>query len=80
MSDGGELPTSMNREDDGSVIGFMCMIDWEFELGAACGGNRIYPSLDDLKQNHPCWKACGVAEVEVRIKSVAVPSKEDYGA
>ena len=32
--------------------GYMCKIDWDWELGEALGGNDIYPSLDDLKENH----------------------------
>jgi hypothetical protein len=53
--------------DDRKIKGFMCAIDWQHELGEASGGNRIYPSLRDLKEYHPMWEECGVVEVEVSL-------------
>ena len=47
---------STNAGPDGSVIGYMCAIDWEYELGAASGGNLVFPSVDDLKRSHVCWR------------------------
>jgi hypothetical protein len=35
--------------------GFMCATDFVYELGCACGGNVIYPSIEDLKENRECW-------------------------
>lgn len=52
-------------ENEPGIIGYMCTIDYECELGYAAGGNTIYPSLDDLKKNHPMWEQCGVVEVKV---------------
>jgi len=45
------------------VIGYMCLIDFECELGAAAGGNRVYSSIEDLKKHHP--SDCGIAEVKI---------------
>lgn len=59
------MSKAMNAEKDGSVIGYMCAIDWSCELGAAMGGNTVYPSVDDLKRNHECWEDCGIVEVKV---------------
>lgn len=59
------MSKSMNSEEDGSVIGYMCKIDWDWEIGAASGGNTVYPSIDDLKRNHSCWEECGIVEVKV---------------
>jgi hypothetical protein len=55
------------------VRGYMCKVDWDHELGEACGGSTIYPSLENLKPHHPMWKECGVVEVETRLVEVAVP-------
>jgi hypothetical protein len=55
----------MNGEDDGSVVGYMCMVDFECELGAAMGGNRVFPSIEDAKENLKCWRGCGLVEVRV---------------
>lgn len=56
---------SMYAGEDGSVAGYMCSVDWECELGAASGGNRVFPSVEDLKRNHKCWEGCGIVEVKV---------------
>lgn len=45
--------------------GFMCTIDWQHELGEACGGSKVYSSVEDLKENHTCWEECGITEVRV---------------
>lgn len=42
-----------------------CKIDWDFELGNACDGNKIYPSIENLKKYHDCWEECGIVEVTV---------------
>ena len=55
--------------------GFMCKIDFDCELEHALGGNKVYPSLRDLKENHTCWESCGVVEVEVRLARVVHPDK-----
>jgi hypothetical protein len=47
--------------------GFMCRTDFLHELGDAMGGNMIYPSLNDLKRCEPCYKQCGVVEVEIKL-------------
>lgn len=46
---------------------FMDGVDFDDELGHASGGNRVYPSVDDLKKNSKCWQGCGIVEVEVRL-------------
>jgi hypothetical protein len=69
-----DLPGSMNAEPTGEVIGYMCMIDWELEIGAAADGNKIFPSPSALKKAHGCAEHCGVVEVEVRVRSVVYPA------
>lgn len=56
-------------------IGYMCMIDFEDELGIAAGGNIVYPSIEDLKANHDCWESCGI--VEVRVEYVRTIVEQD---
>lgn len=63
---------SMNAEEDGTVTGYMCAVDWECELGAAMGGNRVFPSLEDALESLKCGKVCGIVEVSVAFKSVAL--------
>lgn len=58
------------------VTGYMCMIDFEHELGHASGGNEVYPSVDDLKRTHPSWEECGVVEVKVSyVRTVIEPTE-----
>ena len=58
------------------VLGYMCMIDWDHELRGASDGARVYPSLDDLKADHECWRECGVVEVRVSlIRQVHAPEE-----
>lgn len=84
-------PESFDREKDRSafkfgwdwgvryaqraVRGFMCKIDFEDELGAACGGNKIFPSVEDLKANKRCAESCGIVEVEVRFVRIVQPER-----
>ena len=55
-----------------SATGYMCMIDFEDELGRAAGGNRVYSSVEDLKKNHDCWESCGIVKVRVEYVSTIV--------
>jgi hypothetical protein len=52
------------------VIGYMCLTDFDLELGHALGGNAVYPSISDLKRQRGCIEECGIAEVEVTLVKV----------
>jgi hypothetical protein len=69
----------MTDDPDGKtkVKGYMCAIDWQYEIGNARDGNRVYPSLEALKEAHPMYEECGVVEVEVRITLTVM--EPDYG-
>jgi hypothetical protein len=67
MSDTDRVVHPMNAEDNGAVIGYMCLIDFQCELGAALGGNIIYPDPDDCREHRKCIEGCGMVEVEVRF-------------
>jgi len=47
-----------------SIIGYMCYIDYVYELGNASDGNKVYPSEEALKKEHECWEECGIVEVD----------------
>jgi hypothetical protein len=73
------MAQAMNREDDGNyVVGYMCRVDYECELGAAAGGNVVFPSLEDAKQNLRCADACGIVEVEVRYRKTAMVGSDEH--
>jgi hypothetical protein len=56
------------------TLGYMCKTDFDYELGEAADGSRVYPSVESLKKYSPCYKQCGIVEVEVRFKSVVQES------
>lgn len=62
--------------DDDFVIGYMCGTDFQHELGIASDGNKIYPSVENLKQHKKCWEECGIVEVKVTLNKVIV--EEDF--
>lgn len=57
-------------EDPGTRRGFMCKIDFDYELGNATGGSRVYSSVSDLLREHDCAHECGIVEVEVRLAKI----------
>lgn len=59
----------MNLNDD-FATGYMCLVDYEWELGNASGGNIVYPSIDDIKERRGCVAQCGIVEVEVRARRI----------
>ena len=61
-------------ENERTIIGYMDKVDFDYELGAAKGGNRVYPSQKDLEECQPCTQECGIVEVEVRLKRVIAES------
>jgi len=70
------LPRGNYAAEDNSVIGYMCLIDWQHEIGSVSDGSRIYPDEDDLRKHHPCADACGIVEVEVRCRRLVSPGRE----
>ena len=57
------------------ITGYMCRVDFEYELGYAMGGNVVYPSIEDLKRCRPCADSCGI--VAVRVELVEVVTEGD---
>ena len=56
---------------------YLCGVDFQHELGEACGGTKLYPSVEDLKDNQGCWKSCGIIEVEVSETEYKWIEKQD---
>ncbi len=55
------------------IEGFMCITDFESELGAAADGVKVYPSVAALKQYKPCAEECGIMKVTVTGVEVVQP-------
>lgn len=59
-----------------SVVGYMCSVDFDYELGKAAGGVEVYKSVNDLKKHRHCVDAeCGIYEVIVERKKVLKESE-----
>jgi len=72
-------PVPMWPEDGKDyVIGYMCLIAFECELGACDGGITIYPSKKSLLRAHNCVKDCGIAKVRVKGISVIRETSDKY--
>lgn len=54
-----------------AAFGFMCAVDFAFELGEASGGTKIYASIENLRSCRACIDNCGSAEV-------VTVSKDDF--
>lgn len=69
IPDNAPVPMWGDTERDG-VVGYMCQIDFECELGGASCGNSVYPSPSGAF----CAGTCGVVEVEVIGRRVILQS------
>lgn len=54
--------------------GYMDYVDFCHELGEAKGGNRVFASVKDLKENQNCVEECGIVKVSVEQVEVVQPS------
>jgi hypothetical protein len=74
-----EIRSEIEKENSnlkqGSVEAFMCTVEFDYELGHALSGNKLYPHAEDLKENHKCWQSCGISKVAVSLISEVVPAK-----
>lgn len=68
----------MAGNPDGSITAYMCLTDFECELGAASGGNRVHPSIEDLKASRQCVESCGIVEVRVYATKIVKEASDDY--
>ena len=77
------MPAELNTEITGTTngisrdsmkeahrTGYMDKVDFDHELAAAIGGNRVYASEEDLRVCQPCTKECGVVQVDVVLRKV----------
>jgi hypothetical protein len=74
---GSETIKPMNRENDEDdfVLGYMCLVDFECEIGAALDGNKVYPSERSLREHMPCVEDCGIVEVKVSFSRLIRPGR-----
>jgi len=47
--------------------------DWRYEIGHAADGNRVYPSVDCLKEENKCWDECGIVKCKLVFMETVIP-------
>lgn len=55
---------------------YACGVDWQYEIGEAPdleGRMPLYSSVEELKKARPCWKNCGIVELEISLVSWPEP-------
>ena len=60
-----ELFMETNRNRFRVRYGYMDGVDFSWELGEACGGNKVYASVSDLLENQECAEECGIVRVKI---------------
>ena len=59
-------------------VGYMCSVDFDHELGQACDGNKVFPTIDTLKEQMECVnKGCGIYEVEIKFRKTVAEENLD---
>lgn len=69
---------SPDDEATGEVHGYMCLVDFECELGAARGGNTVYPSIEDCRRHRKCVASCGIVKVAIRALEIVQPENREW--
>lgn len=65
------------ENEDGTIVeGYMCLVDYECELGGASGGNVVYPSLEDIRERRTCISECGI--VKVAVVAIEIVQEPNY--
>jgi len=60
-----------------SIKVYACGIDFQHEIGNASDGNKIYPSIDALKEHAKCWKGCGIVELNLTLNKWVVEQNHE---
>ena len=56
--------------------GYMCLVDFKYELGEAMGGIEIYSTIKELKVKRKCVAQCGIVKVRIELEEIIQDS--DY--
>lgn len=59
---------------------YICGTDFQHHLGPGgdVDGVEIFNTLADLKRKKPCWKECGVVELEIKPLAYVVAEKTSF--
>lgn len=74
------VATPWQGNDDGSQTAYMCLTDFENELGNAADPTNTYPSVEALKADRECCViddeiGCGIVEVRIYATRIVQPQQ-----
>ena len=72
-------PMNRAENEDEFVIGYMCLTDFEYELGEVPGGSAVYYTVEDLRNRRKCVELCGIVEVKVSFSRIVAEPKDHDG-
>lgn len=59
-------------------IGYMCSVDFDWELSEVVDSSPVYSTVEDLKRQRSCWKQCGITKVEVKRIEIIEPENREW--
>ena len=65
----------MNKKEKRVV--YIDLTDFRYELEGALGGNSVYSTVEDLKENTLCWDTCGIVKCDIVLKEIVVKENWD---
>ncbi len=63
------------QSEKDTITAYMCLVDWKYEVPYNSAGNRIYYSLDAIKEQRSCVDECGIVELEVTFVKAIQPER-----
>lgn len=56
------------------VTMFMCLTDYEHEMGFSSDASKLFASEKSLRRHNKCADSCGIVEVEVTFSRLIAPA------
>ena len=61
---------ALGADEDGKIRVYMCLTDYECELGLANCGHSVYPTLELCLELRQCANQCGVVRVVIEVEEI----------
>ena len=60
----------MDKKDQENIKVYCCGVTFQHEIGHALdieGSMPFFTDIKDLKKKFPCWKECGIVELDIAL-------------
>ena len=61
---------ALGAYEDGKIRGYMCLTDYECEMGLAACGHSIYQTLELCLELRQCADQCGIVKVAIEAEDI----------